>query len=89
MIGVTHFESLMGHKPNVSQIRVFGSKAWARIPTDRRKDFQSWSSECILLGYGDDAKEYILMELATQKCFIEDIVRFEEYQVHDPQQAES
>ena len=57
----TPFEALMGHTPNVSHLRVFGSKVWARIPTDKRKAFQSQIHECRLLRYVDDAKAYILM----------------------------
>ena len=70
VIGATPFEALHGHKPDVSHLRFFGSKAWARIPMDKRKAFQDESSKCILLGYVKDAKAYKLMELATRKCFI-------------------
>ena len=35
--GRTPFESYTGHKPDVSNLRVFGSIAWARIPLDKRK----------------------------------------------------
>ena len=89
LIGATPVKALMGHKPNVSHLIVFGSKAWAKIPTDQRKSFQGQSRECILLGYADDAKAYKLMDLATKKCFIECSVQFEEDQVHNPQQAEA
>ena len=34
MVWATPFEALHGHKPNVSHLRVFGSKDWARIPLD-------------------------------------------------------
>ena len=37
--GMTPFESWSGHKPYVTHFRIFGSKAWARIPTEKRKDF--------------------------------------------------
>ena len=83
MVGVTPFEALHGYKPNVSHLRVFGSKAWARIPLDKRKAFQAQSSECILLGYVEDEKDYRLMEVATRRCFIERSVQFEEDQLHD------
>ena len=84
VVGATPFEALHGpSKPNVSHLRVFGSKAWARIPLDKRKAFQAQSSECILLGYADDAKAYKLMEVPTRRCFIERNVQFEEYQLHD------
>ena len=31
----TPFEAWNGHKPNVSHFRVFGSKAWAKIPLEK------------------------------------------------------
>ena len=71
VVGVTPFEALHGYKPNVSHLRVFGSKSWARIPLDKRKAFQAQSSKCILLRYADYAKAYKLMEVATRRCFIE------------------
>ena len=40
VVGGNPFEALHGYKPNVSHLRVFGSKAWARIPLDKRKAFQ-------------------------------------------------
>ena len=70
VVGVTPFEALHGYKPNVSHLRVFGSKYWARIPLEKRKAFQAQISECILLRYADDAKDYKLMEVATRRCFI-------------------
>ena len=83
MVGATPFKALHGHKPNVSHLRVFGSKAWARIPLDKRKAFQSQSSGSILLGYAEDAKSYKMMEVATRRCFNERSVQIEEDQLHD------
>ena len=70
VIGAIPFEAPLEHKPNVSHLRVFGPKAWARIPIDKRKYFQDQSSEHILLGYVEDVKAYKLVELATNKCLI-------------------
>ena len=56
VVGVSLYEALMGHKPNISHLRVFGSKAWDKIPTEKRKSFQPQTSKCILLGYAYDAK---------------------------------
>ena len=78
----TPFEELMGHKPNVSHLRVFGSKAWAIIPYDKRKSFQPQSSECILLGYTDDEKYYKFMDIVTRICSIEHTVQFNEELLH-------
>ena len=38
--GKTPFEAYFGHKPDVSNLRVFGSTAWARIPLDKRRALQ-------------------------------------------------
>ena len=78
VVGVISFEALHGHKSNVSHLRFFGSKSWARIPLGKRKAFQAQSSECILLGYAEDEKYYKLMEVAARRCFIERSVHFEE-----------
>ena len=83
VVRATPFEALHGHKPNVSHLRVFGSKYWTKIPLDKRKAFQSQSSECIMLGYAKYAKAYKLMEVATMKSFIEQSVQFEEDQLCD------
>ena len=83
VFGATPFEALHGYKPNVSHLRVFGSKYWARILLDKRKAFKAQSSECIMLGYAEDAKYYKLMEVATRRCFIERSVQFKEDQLHD------
>ena len=48
--GITPFEAWSGHKPNVTQFRIFGSKAWARIPIEKRKDLQPKSKSAYLLG---------------------------------------
>ena len=37
LYGMTPFEAWSGHKPYVTHFNIFGSKAWARIPTKKRK----------------------------------------------------
>ena len=54
--GKTPFEAYFGHKPDVSNFKVFGSTAWARIPLDRRKSLQPRSIECIFIGYLEESK---------------------------------
>ena len=39
--GITPFEAWNGHKPDVSHFRIFGSKAWARNPLEKRKNLES------------------------------------------------
>ena len=36
----TPYEAWFGHKPNISHFRIFGSREWARIPSEKRKALQ-------------------------------------------------
>ena len=47
----TSLSTYFGHKPDVSNFKVFGSTAWARIPLDKRKYLQMQSIECLFIGY--------------------------------------
>ena len=76
--GMTPFKACSGQKPNVTHFRIFGSKAWARIPTEKRKDFPPQSQECLFVGYFKVSKGYRLINLSTNKTFIERSVQFEE-----------
>ena len=75
---MTPFKSWSGHKPNVTHFRNFGSKAWARIPTEKRKALKPQSQEFLLVGYSEDSKGYKLINLSTNKSFIERSVQFQE-----------
>ena len=76
--GMTPFEAWSGHKPDVTHFRIFGSKAWPRIPTEKRKDLQPPSQECLFVVYSKDSKGYKLIKLSTNKTFIEISVEFQE-----------
>ena len=54
--GMTPYEAWFGEKPNVSNFRIFGTKAWARIPSEKRKALQPQRKECIMVWYGEDNK---------------------------------
>ena len=75
---MTPFEAWSGHKPDVTHFRIFGSKAWARIPTEKRKALQPQSQECLFVGYSEYSRGYKLINLRTNKYFIERSVQFEE-----------
>ena len=76
--GMTPFEAWTGHKPDVTHFRIFGSKAWARPPTEKRKTLQPQSQEFLFVGYSKDSKGYKLIYLSTNKSFIEISVQFQE-----------
>ena len=74
----THFESYFGHKLDVSNLRVFGSTAWARIPLDKRRALQPQSIECMFIGYPNESKGFKLLYIKTKQSIIERSVKFDE-----------
>ena len=50
--GKTRYEAWFGHKPNISHFRYFGSRAWAQIPLEKRKELHPQRKECIMVGVG-------------------------------------
>ena len=50
---MTPYKEWFGQKPNVSNFRIFRTRPWARIPSEKRKSLQPQIKEHILIGYGD------------------------------------
>ena len=48
--GMTPFKVWSGNKPDVTHFRIFGSKAWDRIPIEKRKDLRHQRKSAYLLG---------------------------------------
>ena len=49
----TPYEAWFGQKTNVSNFRIFGTRASARIPYEKRKYLQPQIKECIMVAYGE------------------------------------
>jgi hypothetical protein len=60
----TPYEAWSGLKPEVTHFYIFGSCAWAQIPSEKRKPLDPQSTECIFIGYPDSVKGYILIDLS-------------------------
>jgi hypothetical protein len=67
----------------VSHFRIFGSRAWAHILNDKRKDLETQSVECIFFGYPEGVKGYIFLGSHTEKFIPAQSVKFEEESLHD------
>ena len=78
MKGNTPFEAYFEHKPDVSNLWVFGSTAWARILLDKRRDLQPQSIECLFIGYPDESKGFKILDIKTKQIIIERSVKFDE-----------
>jgi hypothetical protein len=82
----TPYEAWSGLKLEVAHFRFFGSRAWARIPSKKRKALDPQSTECIFVGYLDGVKGYRLIDLSSDRLIVERSVHFEESVSHVPQQ---
>ena len=78
MKGKTPFEAYFRHNPDVSNLRVFGSTAWAQIPLDKRRDLQPQSIECMFIGYPNESKGFKFLDIKTKNIIIERSVKFNE-----------
>ena len=71
----------------MTHFRIFGSRAWAQIPSEKKKALDPQSTECIFVGYPDGVKGYQLIDLSSDRLSIERSVQFEESVSHVPQQS--
>lgn len=56
----TPFELWYGKKPDLSHIRLFGSKVMMHVPKEKRFKWDKKAMQHILVGYGEDIKGYRL-----------------------------
>ena len=70
----------------MTHFHIFASRAWAQIPSEKRKALDPQSTECIFFGYADGVKGYQLIDLYLDQLIIECSVQFEESVSHVPQQ---
>jgi hypothetical protein len=56
-----------GDKVNMSYLSVFGSRAFARIPKEKRGKWDRNSRELIFVGYCEDSKAYRLVQPKIQE----------------------
>jgi hypothetical protein len=82
----TPYEAWNNLKLEVTHFRIFGSHAWAWIPSEKRKALDPQRTECIFVGYPDYVKGYRFIDISLDQIIIERSVQFEESVSHVPQQ---
>jgi hypothetical protein len=60
-------EAWSGRKPDVFHLRVFGYKAFAHVPNEKRTKLKSKSMPCVFFGYYEGTKAYCLMCVETKR----------------------
>jgi hypothetical protein len=83
----TPYEAWSSLKSEVTHFCIFGSHAWAQIPSEKRKALDPESTECIFVGFPEGVKGYRLIDLSSYQLIIEKSVQFEESVSHVPQQS--
>jgi hypothetical protein len=76
----TPFELWTGKKPNLSHVRILGSKCWVRIPAEKLKKLNDRSVERILVGY-EGSSLYRVWNETTGKAETAYSVEFDEQPV--------
>jgi len=81
-------ESLSGKRQDVSHLRVFGTKCWAKVPTVHGVQVTGGlkldprAVECRFLGYAGGCGNYKIQDLTSRRVFVSRDVIFEEGEPH-------
>src|SRR5580765_8038715 len=67
--GKTPIELWTGKKPNVSYLRIIGSKAYT-LENEKRSKFEKKSQELVLVGYAPKQKAYRVWQRGTRKVVV-------------------
>lgn len=76
--GTTPYEAWFGVKPNVSNLRIFGSLAYVHVQKDKHGALGSHSEKCIFLGYPDGYKGWRFFNPLTKRVIIAERAVFDE-----------
>jgi hypothetical protein len=63
-------------KPEVTHFHIFGSRAWSRIPSEKRKEIDPQSTEFIFVGYPNGVKGYRIIDISSDQLIIERSFQF-------------
>lgn len=68
-IRTTLEEAWSGQKPDLSNLRIFGTTTMSHIPKQKRRKWDPKAEECILIGFDEESKAYRLYNKKTKKVF--------------------
>jgi Reverse transcriptase (RNA-dependent DNA polymerase)/Pol polyprotein, beta-barrel domain/GAG-pre-integrase domain/gag-polypeptide of LTR copia-type len=81
--GCIPVEAFSGKRQDISYLRVFGAKCWAKIPTALGPSkLDPRSVECRFLGYASGSGNYKVQDATSRRVFVSRDVIFEEGQPH-------
>lgn len=62
----TRGHGLIGKKPDISHVSVFGTKAMLQVPKQNRRKWDPKSGPCVLTGFKEETKGYRLYDPSTK-----------------------
>jgi hypothetical protein len=74
----TPYEAWFGRKPDLSHLKIIGTKAYVHIPKQRRVKLDSHSRGCQLVGYGSTANQFRVWDPIRKDIIISRDVIFDE-----------
>ena len=77
----TPAEIWFGKKPDLSNLRIFGSECYNHVPHEKRLKLQAKSTKCIMLGYGTTFGTYRLWDVEQNRQIFGRNVTFNESSV--------
>lgn len=75
---LTPFEIWYGSKPDLSNLRVFGSRCWYKVVDHRLKKLENRGIEAMFIGYTSGSNGYKLWDSKKSKVIVSRDVRFDE-----------
>ena len=84
----TPYEAFLGHKPDVSMLRVYGCIAYAHSPSTHTSKLDARGIKCQLVGYGQEngQKAWRLYNLQKRNILVSRDVYFDEHNTVQPTQ---
>lgn len=79
--GVTPYEALKNEKPNIGYIKVFGCKAYMKVPNNLTKKLDDRSKSVVNLGKEPGTKVYRLYDPESNRIVVSRDIVFEETEV--------
>lgn len=71
-------EKWSGKRPDVSQVKIFGSEVLVHTPREKRTKWQPKSKQMMFIGFDDDRKGYRCFDEKTNKVIVSrDVIFFE------------
>ena len=79
------YERWYGKKPNISNVRVFGSLAYAHIPDELRQKLDAKADVMMFVGYSEQSKAYRLYDPVSKQVVVRCDVKCDEGKLGIPQ----